>query len=94
MRTLKVFHRSGAYEKPNIGLTSKTESVVHCFEKYVTVTKCSFKTGWEWLDACTDVVVNALGPLKSEICCIPGWMMDDLRFYVLCNSISVISGRC
>ena len=23
-----------------------------------------------------------------------GWMMDDLRFYVLFNSISVISGRC
>ena len=25
--------------------------------------------------------------------CIDGWM-DDLRFYVLFNSISVISGRC
>ena len=23
-----------------------------------------------------------------------GWMMDDLRFYVIFNSISVISGRC
>ena len=23
-----------------------------------------------------------------------GWMMDDLRFYVLFNSNSVISGRC
>ena len=23
-----------------------------------------------------------------------GWMLDDLRFYVLFNSISVISGRC
>ena len=22
------------------------------------------------------------------------WMMDDLRFYVLLNSISVISGQC
>ena len=26
-------------------------------------------------------------------CAFDGWI-DDLRFYVLCNSISVISGRC
>ena len=34
--------------------------------------------------------------LIETVCCDPsfdGWM-DDLRFYVLFNSISVISGRC
>ena len=42
------------------------------------------------------VVGVGLGVVCVCVCVLGGWdgWMDDLRFYVLFNSISVISGRC
>ena len=43
----------------------------------------------------SNVSIFILAPISFEISSkkMDGWM-DDLRFYVLFNSISVISGRC
>ena len=43
-----------------------------------------YKTVVDAIDSCTGIPTLGMG----------GWMIDDLQFYVLFNSISVISGRC